>query len=65
MIVPTQIREISRGPLPKAVFLDYQSVARHENDCRFVIMQGIVRAALYSPSAQLAHSFSSWKSTDE
>lgn len=44
-IVPTRIREISRGPLPKAVLLDYQSAARHENDCRFVIMQGIVRAA--------------------
>jgi diguanylate cyclase (GGDEF)-like protein len=44
-IVPTQIREISRGPLPKAEFLDYQRAARHENDCRFVVMQGIVRAA--------------------
>jgi diguanylate cyclase (GGDEF)-like protein len=44
-VVPTKIREISRGPLPPAVLVDYLTAARHENDCRFVAMQGIVRAA--------------------
>jgi diguanylate cyclase (GGDEF)-like protein len=44
-IVPEQIREISRGPLPKAAFVNYRAAASHENDCRFVIMEGIVRSA--------------------
>lgn len=44
-VVPEKIREISRGPLPKASFVDYQAAANHENDCRFVTMEGIVRSA--------------------
>jgi hypothetical protein len=44
-VVPTQIREISRGPLPPADLVTYPTAGRHENDCRYVAMQGIVRAA--------------------
>lgn len=44
-IEPAQIREISRGPLPKPVSVDYAAASNQENDCRFVTMQGIVRSA--------------------
>lgn len=44
-IESVSIRELSRGKLPPSVFLDYQSATRHENDCRYVSMQGIVRSA--------------------
>jgi diguanylate cyclase (GGDEF)-like protein len=44
-IDPTEIRETSRGPLPKPIFVSYAEAARHENDCRFVTMEGIVRSS--------------------
>jgi len=44
-IVPTRIREISRGPLPEPTSLDYAQAALHANDCRFVTMEGIVRSS--------------------
>ena len=44
-VVPAEIRELSRGPLPESVFMDYRTAARHENDCRFVTLEGIVRSA--------------------
>ena len=44
-IEPTEIHETSRGPLPVPTFVDYGEAARHENDCRFVTMEGSVRSA--------------------
>ncbi len=44
-IHPDRIREISRGPLPAAPLVSYDDAASHENDCRFVALQGIVRSA--------------------
>ena len=44
-IEPTEIRETSRGPLPQPTFVNYAEAALHENDCRFVTMEGIVRSS--------------------
>jgi len=44
-IDPTEIREIGRGPLPQPMFVHYADAARHENDCRFVTMEGVVRSS--------------------
>lgn len=44
-VEPTRIRELSRGALPAPAVLDYEDAARHENDCRFVTLEGVVRAA--------------------
>jgi diguanylate cyclase (GGDEF)-like protein len=44
-IEPTDIQENSRGPLPKPAVVDYAEASRHEDDCRYVTMEGIVRAA--------------------
>ena len=44
-VVPAEIREVARGPLPEPVFMDYWTAARHENDCRFVTIEGVVRSA--------------------
>lgn len=42
-----RIEETSRGPLPKPLFIDYQKAAKHDNDCRFVTMEGVVRSATF------------------
>jgi diguanylate cyclase (GGDEF)-like protein len=41
----SRVVEISRGPLPVPVFVDFETASRHVNDCRFVTMEGIVRSA--------------------
>ena len=51
-IDPADIREISRGPLPKPAFVTYAEAARHDNDCRFVTMEGIVRSSTLQTVAQ-------------
>lgn len=52
-IEPTEIREISRGPLPTPTLVTYAQAARHENDCRFVTMEGIVRSSTLQSVAQV------------
>jgi signal transduction histidine kinase/CheY-like chemotaxis protein len=41
----SDLRETSRGPLPEPTPMTYRQAARHENDCRFVSLEGIVRSA--------------------
>jgi len=50
-IVATSIRVIGQAPLPRPAFLSYQEAVQRENDCRYVTMQGIVRAASYQTTA--------------
>lgn len=45
-----QIKELSRGPLPQPATVSYEEAARHENDCRFVSMEGKVRTATVQTS---------------
>ena len=49
-----RIREISRGPLPKPAVLSYAEAAKHENDCRYASLEGIVRSAT-AQEQNLAH----------
>lgn len=46
-IVATSVRVVGSSPLPKPVLVDYNQAVQRENDCRYVTMQGIVRAASY------------------
>src|ERR1700733_5519420 len=46
-IVATSIQEIGKAPPPQPAFLSYQEAVKRENDCRYVTLQGIVRAAWY------------------
>ena len=48
------IRETSRGPLPKPPVLSYVEAAKHENDCRYASLEGIVRSAT-AQELNLAH----------
>jgi diguanylate cyclase (GGDEF)-like protein len=50
-IVATSIQEIGKAPLPQPAFLSYQEAVKRENDCRYVTLQGIVRAASYQTTA--------------
>ena len=50
-IVATSIQEIGNAPLPQPAFLSYQEAVKRENDCRYVTLQGIVRAASYQTTA--------------
>jgi diguanylate cyclase (GGDEF)-like protein len=43
-IEPTEIRETSRGELPRPTLVDFDTASRHENDCRFVALRGIIRS---------------------
>ncbi len=46
-IEATSIQVTGKAPLPQPAFLDYQEAVTPANDCRYVTMQGIVRAASY------------------
>jgi len=46
-IEATSIQVIGPAPLPPPAFLTYQEAVRQANDCRYVTLQGIVRAASY------------------
>ena len=50
-IVATSIQVTGKAPLPKPVFLSYREAVNPANDCRYVTMQGIVRAASYQTTA--------------
>jgi diguanylate cyclase (GGDEF)-like protein len=50
-IVATSIQEIGKAPLPQPAFLSYHEAVKRENDCRYVTLQGIVRAASYQTTA--------------
>jgi diguanylate cyclase (GGDEF)-like protein len=50
-IVATSIQVTSKAPLPQPAFLSYEEAVKRENDCRYVTMQGIVRAASYQTMA--------------
>lgn len=50
-IVATSIEVTGKAPLPQPAFLSYQEAVKPENDCRYVTMQGIVRAASYQATA--------------
>lgn len=44
-IIATSVRAIARGKLPEPVSLSYEEAVLHENDCRYVSVEGVVRAA--------------------
>src|SRR5580692_3753478 len=46
-IVATSIQVTGTAPLPQPVSLSYEEAVNRANDCRYVTMQGIVRAASY------------------
>jgi diguanylate cyclase (GGDEF)-like protein len=50
-ILATSIEVTGKAPLPQAAFLSYREAVQRENDCRYVTMQGIVRAASYQTTA--------------
>ncbi len=50
-IVATSIQVMGPAPLPQAAFLSYQEAVERANDCRYVTMQGVVRAASYQTTA--------------
>jgi diguanylate cyclase (GGDEF)-like protein len=50
-IVASSIQATGQAPLPKPAFLTYQQAVQRSNDCRYITMQGIVRAASYQTTA--------------
>ena len=50
-ILATSIQVTGQGRLPQPAFLSYQEAVKRENDCRYVTMEGIVRAASYQTTA--------------
>jgi diguanylate cyclase (GGDEF)-like protein len=50
-ILAASIEVTGKAPLPRPVFLSYREAVQRENDCRYVTMQGIVRAASYQTTA--------------
>ena len=48
----TDVREISAGTLPQPPLVDYKAAARHDNDCRYVSMRGIIRAASFQRTGE-------------
>lgn len=49
-IEATSIRLVAPGHLPQPVLLNYAHALLHENDCRYISMEGIVRAASFQSS---------------
>jgi diguanylate cyclase (GGDEF)-like protein len=49
-IQASSIRLIGPGHLPQPVLLDYTHALLHENDCRYISMEGIIRAASFQSS---------------
>ncbi len=50
-IVATSIAVTGQAPLPRPAFLSYEEAVKRSNDCRYVTLQGIVRAASYQTTA--------------
>jgi diguanylate cyclase (GGDEF)-like protein len=50
-IVATSVQVTGQAPLPPPAFLTYRQAVQRANDCRYVTMQGIVRAASYQTTA--------------
>lgn len=50
-ILASSIQVTGQGPLPQPAFLTYQEAVERVNDCRYVTMQGIVRAASHQTTA--------------
>jgi len=51
-IVATSVRITGKAPLPEPAFLTYQEAVNRANDCRYVTMEGIVRAASYQTTGR-------------
>jgi len=49
-IEASSIRLIGPGHLPQPALLDYAHALLHENDCRYISLEGIVRAASFQSS---------------
>lgn len=50
-ILASSVEVTGRAPLPRPLFLSYREAVERQNDCRYVTMQGIVRAASYQTTA--------------
>jgi diguanylate cyclase (GGDEF)-like protein len=50
-ILATSVEVTGTAPLPQPAFLSYQEAVNPANDCRYVTMQGVVRAASYQTTA--------------
>src|SRR5580692_1650006 len=50
-IIATSIQVTGVAPLPQAASLSYEEAVKRANDCRYVTMQGVVRAASYQTMA--------------
>ncbi|HEX4310336.1 MAG TPA: diguanylate cyclase [Acidobacteriaceae bacterium] len=50
-IVATSVQIAGPAPLPRPAFLSYHEAVERANDCRYVTMQGIVRAASYQTTS--------------
>jgi len=46
-IESSSIRVLGRAPLPTPALLDYDQAVQRQNDCRYVSMEGVVRAASF------------------
>jgi diguanylate cyclase (GGDEF)-like protein len=46
-IEATSVRVVGRGTLPEPAFLHDSQAVQRENDCRYVTLEGVVRAATY------------------
>lgn len=51
-IQATSIQVVGYGPLPQPAFLSYREAVKRANDCRYVTMQGMVRAASYQTTGR-------------
>ncbi len=49
-IEASSIRLLAPGRLPQPVLLDYAHALLHENDCRYISLEGIIRAASFQSS---------------
>jgi diguanylate cyclase (GGDEF)-like protein len=49
-IAASSIRLLAPGHLPQPVLLDYAHALLHENDCRYISLEGIIRAASFQSS---------------
>lgn len=50
-ILASSVQVTGQAPLPQPAFLTYQEAVNRANDCRYVTMQGIVRAASHQTTA--------------
>ena len=50
-IIASSVQVTGQGTLPQPAFLTYQEAVDRTNDCRYVTMQGIVRAASHQTTA--------------